>query len=60
MDSYLVTSFYRSINIGDMRSFDNERDAWEYWDTLSIYGRRIYRTNSTNPPVLLKEKDRPT
>ena len=58
-ENYLVTSFYKALNIGDMRSFDDEREAWAYWDTLSVYGRRIYRTNSTQPPELLKEKNRP-
>lgn len=61
MKTYLVSSYWRgALNIGDMRVFDNDVDAWAYYDSVSTSSwKRIYQTSHLEGPKLLKDKDRP-
>lgn len=60
--SYLVTEYYNGLHVDPMRLFDNECDAWAYWDTLHEreWCKRIYKVSSDQSPILLKSKNRPS
>jgi len=60
--NYIVSSYYRgAMNVDQLRSFTDLREAFKYWDSLgeSLTGKRMYEVCDHAPPRLLKEKDRP-
>ena len=61
MKTYLVSLYWRgAMNVDQMRSFIDIADAWKYWDFLgpNQSAKRFYEVSDTDPPRLLKEKDR--
>jgi len=62
MKTYLISEYYRgAMNVDKMRSFIDEGDAWNYWDSLgpNATSKRFYEVSDTEPPRLIKDKDRP-
>lgn len=62
MKTYLVSVYYRgAMNVDQMRSFTHLIPAFAYWDSLgpNESGKRMYEVSDTEPPRLLKDKDRP-
>jgi len=58
---YLASSYWRSaLNIGDMRLFKTEKQAWEYVDgtlkPMFPQFARVYELKDGQPPKLLKRK----
>ena len=52
---FVVSSYYRALNVGDMRTFTVEADAWEYFRRPRIRGR-CWATYPDKEPVLLSTK----
>lgn len=44
----------KGLNIGDMRGFDDYDAAKEYWESLAVYGRRLYSLSTDEPPQLIR------
>lgn len=54
---FLVTTIWRgAMNVGNMRGFLNEEDAWAYWRSVESNAsfKRIYKLSDSGEPELLK------